>query len=619
MSISEYRPRVCWRICVHSILRVIAAIACGAGLPVFCVHAESIRQVPYEHRIYDAELDCAAHVYTRPSTIHSNCRVLNKSNFDFKSADGIFLAFEVLDKNRKLLKRGKVPLDLIPSGAEKDTTIRVRLDLASNPVCLVLFLTQDWVINFGQKYARRVGPKNGAANNRNSECVFSDDTGRKGSWLVAMERGGKDVLFPYASSGKEIDEDYRWMMDKISSVNDGRFATRVAIADFDNNGLDDIAVGSYGRVENVSASLNLYLRTAEAFEEAVSIGEQKINATVEQMLVADFDNDGLLDLFVPSYEKMYLFMNLDEGEFREVSASSGIQRFDKTYPNPEGAAAVDIDFDGLVDIVLGTRVFMNKGGGGFEETGEKIGLPILFDEGVSVADLDNDGDFDLIVHCLTGLDCPAYLIFRNNNGVFERLSIPALSGYSECTSLGVLSVDLNHDGLLDLVFGTNAVPKKCSQNMIFVQERELAFRHAPHFLQTKAPIINAVKLDGRVCNDVGVILSNAAVELLECDRKAASKAFSAKIILVDARGRRTLHGQSVRIKTPSGKELVRHNEGGGGGYIAQNSYSLILNFPEKGDYQLTTFFSGKNTVTLSKSGIYTIGPKGILSYEMAPE
>ena len=69
--------------------------------------------------------------------------------------------------------------------------------------------------------------------------------------------------------------------------------------------------------------------------------------------VADFDNDGWNDIYVTGYGGNVLYRNLGNGRFEDVSARSGTAI---TSPNlGRGCAFGDLDNDGRLDAVAGHR------------------------------------------------------------------------------------------------------------------------------------------------------------------------------------------------------------------------------------------------------------------------
>ncbi len=135
----------------------------------------------------------------------------------------------------------------------------------------------------------------------------------------------------------------------------------------------------------------------------------------------DFNNDGVLDLYVASYhpevknvaadylgrphdgEPACLYQGDGKGGFREVAASQNLIRVAQTMGSNFG----DLDNDGFPDFYLGTGypayealmpnlLYHNRGGTGFSNVTTAAGVGHLQKgHGVAFADLDNDGDQDI--------------------------------------------------------------------------------------------------------------------------------------------------------------------------------------------------------------------------------
>ena len=117
--------------------------------------------------------------------------------------------------------------------------------------------------------------------------------------------------------------------------------------------------------------------------------------------VGDYDNDGLLDLFVATYGTTLLYRNLGHGKFREVAAKAGVQK----KLHAVGASWGDVDNDGDLDLFVAAYVdgekwysrdhlFLNDHGRFVDVLGEASALHAS-DHGVQWADFDRDGDLDL--------------------------------------------------------------------------------------------------------------------------------------------------------------------------------------------------------------------------------
>lgn len=155
-----------------------------------------------------------------------------------------------------------------------------------------------------------------------------------------------------------------------------------------------------------------------------------------------------------------LYHNEGGGRFRDVSREAGVA-------NPAGkslgVAIADYDGDGLVDIFVANDsvrgfLYRNRGGGRFEEVGLAAGTALdqegraFAGMGVDFADYDNDGRPDVIV---TTLSNERYALYRNaGDGTFSYET--HASGLGPMTQLGsgwgTRFIDYDNDGWKDLLF-----------------------------------------------------------------------------------------------------------------------------------------------------------------------
>ena len=143
----------------------------------------------------------------------------------------------------------------------------------------------------------------------------------------------------------------------------------------------------------------LALNTPHGFVEAKDCGIVYKTGKVGPVF-GDFDNDGAPDLFVPQDGGCKLFRNDGKGHFTDVTEKAGLASFKGTATC---AAWGDVDNDGHVDLVVGclrgpNRFFRNKGDGTFEDATDAIGLGgrVFNTQAVCLVDLNNDGVLDMV-------------------------------------------------------------------------------------------------------------------------------------------------------------------------------------------------------------------------------
>lgn len=157
---------------------------------------------------------------------------------------------------------------------------------------------------------------------------------------------------------------------------------------------------------------------------------------------ADFNGDGLIDLLVTDLEHGSYYKNSGNGLYEDCSTSSGIA---KTFIDKGtwGAAAVDFDNDGDVDIFAATGtaeelieqlpvLLENDGNGNFQDAGAKWGDYFKVKRsgrGAAVLDYNNDGKLDIIVSHVD-LKATATLLKNssNNGNVWLGLSLIGKNG-----------------------------------------------------------------------------------------------------------------------------------------------------------------------------------------------
>ncbi len=203
--------------------------------------------------------------------------------------------------------------------------------------------------------------------------------------------------------------------------------------------------------------------------------------------VADYDNDGLPDIYITALEGDRLFHNEGHSRFREVTSGSGIHNASFAT----SAAWFDYDKDGKADLFVAnyvtwdphkdlwcsldgatksyctpesysgtsSKLYHNLGGGKFEDVSVKAGFGDATSKslGVVVFDYNGDGWPDLFVSNDTQ---PSKLYKNNGNGAFTEEGMQAGVAYGEDGvargAMGVDAADYDHAGRPHLLVGNFA-------------------------------------------------------------------------------------------------------------------------------------------------------------------
>ncbi|HOM98725.1 MAG TPA: CRTAC1 family protein [Acidobacteriota bacterium] len=349
----------------------------------------------------------------------------------------------------------------------------------------------------------RILPKRGGAGSAASD---SSDGGRHGWWIIgfvlvvgvfltardlrtAAANDERALELPVFTAQRNVGLDFVHInggvehKDYIPEAKGGG----VGFLDFDGDGWLDVYIvqGStierFRRGDNPHGSL-FRNRGDGTFEDVTARAGLTKGAWGMGVSAADYDNDGFVDLYLTNLGPNFLYRNNGDGTFTEVTEAAGVG--DPRWST--SAAFGDIDGDGDLDLYVpnyltlnmdrlpprncshrgnivlcgpsglegaGDVLYRNNGDGTFTDITEDSGATDpdrYYGLSVVMADLDNDGDLDIVV----GNDATPNLVFVNRgNGTFEEMGF--LTGLAvnadglEQASMGLDVADYNNDGLLD--------------------------------------------------------------------------------------------------------------------------------------------------------------------------
>jgi tetratricopeptide (TPR) repeat protein len=271
--------------------------------------------------------------------------------------------------------------------------------------------------------------------------------------LIVGNENGPLQLFRNNGNGTFEDISHAAGVDRIA------FTKSVVAADYDNDGYMDFYVS------NLNGDHFLYHNNHNRTftEVALEAGVQKPWQSFAAWFF-DYDNDGWPDLFVTSYyvsvdesirsylglppnaETLKLYKNMGDGSFKDVTQEVGL---DKVFM-PMGANFGDIDNDGYLDIYLGTGnptygsllpnvLLRNHDGKYFVDVTASSGTGELHKgHGVAFADIDNDGDEDLLEEVGGAVpgDAHAFRLFENPGNGNDWISVHLVGVKSNRAAIG---------------------------------------------------------------------------------------------------------------------------------------------------------------------------------------
>ncbi|HEY5911777.1 MAG TPA: CRTAC1 family protein [Verrucomicrobiae bacterium] len=293
----------------------------------------------------------------------------------------------------------------------------------------------------------------------------------------ATEASGVRFVHTDGSSGQ------RYIVETVSCG--------LGLIDFDNDGYQDILFLNGEPLPGTPAPAKpptpaLYHNNRDGTFTDVTAGSGlDVPGYAMGCTVADFDNDGFEDLFITYFGYQRLYRNNGNGKFSDVTKKAGLEDASLKQWIGGGCCFLDYDRDGRLDLFVGwyltvdlaahkplvvagipryhnprnypgcpSRLYHNNGDGTFTDVSQAsgIGKYVGYGMGLVSADFDGDGWPDVYV----GNDVMENFLFHNKkDGTFEEIGVVAGVGYDQYGdpqgTMGVNVGDYDGDGLFDIL------------------------------------------------------------------------------------------------------------------------------------------------------------------------
>jgi hypothetical protein len=250
--------------------------------------------------------------------------------------------------------------------------------------------------------------------------------------------------------------------------------------DYDNDGFLDIYATSFLRPQDAQTSNLLYHNNGNLTftDVAAAAGLDRAHDANRTAAWADFDGDGLMDVFITLYDGLY--KNNGDGTFTDVTVAAGLI---SGSANAQAAAWGDYDNDGHPDLYIAQGVegggladmcdseilkdlgaipsvtqvagilYHNNGDGTFTDVTTQSGAVNVGGAlGVTWEDYDNDGNLDLFIVNSVPASLPNKLFRNNGDGTFTDVAAQVGLGTKPANVKGsdASFADYDNDGFPDL-------------------------------------------------------------------------------------------------------------------------------------------------------------------------
>ena len=250
-------------------------------------------------------------------------------------------------------------------------------------------------------------------------------------------------------------------ISSVPVVTSGGYSETASWGDYDNDGLLDLYVTRSGGTVSTNKNLLYHNDGGNAFTKILS-GTPVTDATISRCVNwTDMDDDGDLDLFVTNEGNFNndenIYRNDGSGLFTKITTGELVTNGAFTMSSSWG----DYDNDGDLDVFLSNdrasnALFRNEGNLNFTKiSSDTVSNTNAHSFSSAWSDIDNDGDLDLFVtnSYYTITKQLNFLYINNGDGSFSRIN-NTVPATDSSWSYGCAFADYDNDGFEDLAVAT---------------------------------------------------------------------------------------------------------------------------------------------------------------------
>jgi hypothetical protein len=307
-----------------------------------------------------------------------------------------------------------------------------------------------------------------ADNQYSGHCAVGDVTGDGAPELVVANYGGGGIPFDperlilYRNLGTDFETLASWQSIDL----DNSFS--LALGDVDLDADLDLAVANGEAYSNRPADNELYLNLGGMLDTAAGWHSTEVESSYD-VAWADVDRDGDLDLATINAEDPVRLYDNQAGVLGTTAIWSST-----IAENGNSLAFADVNGDGYLDLAVATNrqgtgvgyfhVFMNQSGVLETSPSWTSTVGMVYGSAVAFADLDADGDEDLLAGSWWG----QLLVFENQGGTLTTGAVYVSSTSSVIEA--IVPGDLDGDGLLPW---SDSLPGDGARRLFYVSRRPI--------------------------------------------------------------------------------------------------------------------------------------------------